>query len=77
MNSMDAQQFHTFLELIYTSEGNPTPCEVFNRQLPAYVEGEMAGRPSQSLRQQMLCHLAGCPQCWDVYLGIHEALREG
>ena len=68
---MNRTHFLQWLNQIYAATEAEIDCDRLQALLPAYVDFEVAGDDPGSRLPQAKAHLTQCPDCADVYAGLH------
>ena len=71
---MNQENFTNWIENIYTTEENELDCNQTQAYLPAYVEAQVSNHPRPSHASMLQAHLAQCPDCTEIYVGLQHVL---
>jgi predicted anti-sigma-YlaC factor YlaD len=72
---LNREQFTKWIKKVYATEDNELDCNQTQFYLPAFVEAEFSGNPLPSQAHELEVHLNQCPDCKEVYLGLHFLLQ--
>jgi hypothetical protein len=72
---MKHADFLQLMRAIFATEDVEILCTEFFALLPRYVDLELSGQQAAQLLPHVAHHLSQCPECYEVYQVLLQAIR--